>query len=262
MRPLSLLLITAVLLVPGLLLAQQEGDTTDIPADTTRAEQIINDIKDSKLSKRILKSITRKKQTNPVAAVKSEAAFMPYEGKIIRKIIIRHIDFQRTVYDTTKNIRNTVTRLGNALHSTSKDWVIRDNLFIRENRPVNPYKLADNERHLRDLDFLLDAKFYIIPLRKSPDSVDIVVLTRDVFSLGGTVYPSTSRTRLRLYDANLGGWGQRLQFNALMEPDRHPDVAYEFLYRKNSIGGTFINGTVGYTQLNTGSRWRSLSASL
>ena len=59
MRPLSLLLITAVLLVPGLLLAQQEGDTTDIPADTTRAEQIINDIKDSKLSKRIVQSQSR-----------------------------------------------------------------------------------------------------------------------------------------------------------------------------------------------------------
>lgn len=255
MRPLFLLFITTVLLVPRLLFAQQEGDTTKTSADTTRAEQIINDIKDSKLSKRILKSITRKKQTNPVAAVKSEAAFMPYEGKIIRKIIIRHIDFQRTVYDTTKNIRSTITRLGNALHSTSKDWVIRDNLFIRENRPVNPYKLADNERHLRDLDFLLDAKLYIIPLRKSPDSVDIVVLTRDVFSLGGTVYPSTSRTRLRLYDANLGGWGQRMQFNALMQPDRDPDIAYEFLYRKNSIAGTFINGTIGYTQLNTGSSY-------
>lgn len=233
----------------------QEKDSTNLPADTTKAAQIINEIKESKLSKRIMKSITRKRQADPVAAVKSEAAFMAYEGKIIRKIILRHIDFQRTVYDTTKNIRNTLTRLGNTLHSTSQDWVIRDNLFIRENRPINPYKLADNERHLRDLDFLLDAKFYIIPLRQSPDSVDVVVLTRDVFSLGGTVNPSTSRTRLRLYDANLGGWGQRLQFNGLVEPERDPGFAYEFLYRKNSIAGTFINGTIGYTQLNTGSSY-------
>lgn len=242
-------------LIPSLLFAQ-EKDSVDAPRDTTKAGQIINDIKQSKLSKRILKSITRKRTSDPVAAVKSEAAFLPYNGKIIRKIIIRHIDFQKTVYDTTKNIRNTVTRIGNALHSTSKDWVIKDNLFIRENRPVNPYKLADNERHLRDLDFLLDAKFYIIPLRNSPDSVDIVVLTRDVFSLGGTINPANpSRTRLRLYDANLGGWGQRLQFNGLIEPDRDPDFAYEFLYRKNSIAGSFINASFGYTQLNTGSSY-------
>lgn len=244
-----------IFLIPSLLSAQ-EKDSVNVPGDTTKAGQIINDIKESKLSKRILKSITRKRTSNPVAAVKSEAAFMPYNGKIIRKIIIRHIDFQRTVYDTTKNIKNTVTRIGNNLHSTSKDWVIKDNLFIRENKPVNPYKLADNERHLRDLDFLLDAKFYIIPLRVSPDSVDVVVLTRDVFSLGGTINPTNpSRTRLRLYDANLGGWGQRLQFNGLIEPDRNQNFLYEFLYKKNSIGGSFINGTVGYTQLNTGSSY-------
>jgi hypothetical protein len=244
-----------IFLIPSLLSAQ-EKDSVNVPGDTTKARQIINDIKESKLSKRILKSITRKRTSDPVAAVRSEAAFMPYDGKIIRKIIIRHIDFQRTVYDTTKNIKNTVTRIGNKLHSTSKDWVIKDNLFIRENKPVNPYKLADNERHLRDLDFLLDAKFYIIPLRSSPDSVDIVVLTRDVFSLGGTINPANpSRTRLRLYDANLGGWGQRLQFNGLIEPDRNQNFLYEFLYKKNSIGGSFINGTVGYTQLNTGSSY-------
>src|SRR5690349_21494818 len=249
-------LVFGILCIPVALRAQQGKDTTLVPQDTSKAAQIISEIKESKISRRIMKSITRKKQTNPVVAVKSEAAFMPYEGKIIRKIIYRHIDFQRTVYDTTRNIKNTITRLGNKLHSTSKDWVIRDNLFIRENRPVNPYRLADNERYLRDLDFLLDAKFYIIPLRDSPDSVDVVVLTRDVFSLGGTLNPANpSKTRLRLYDANLGGWGQRLQFNGLIEPDRDPNFAYEFLYRKNSIGGSFVNGTVGYTQLNTGSSY-------
>jgi hypothetical protein len=241
--------------IPAALFAQVGKDSTNAQQDTTKAEQIINGIKESKLSKRIMKSITRKKQSDPVAAVKSEAAFMPYDGKIIRNILIRHIDFQRTVYDTTRNIKNTITRLGNSLHSTSKDWVIRDNLFVRENKPVNPYKLADNERHLRDLDFLLEAKFYIIPLKDSPDSVDLVVLTRDVFSLGGTISPSTSRTRFRLYDANLGGWGQRLQFNGIFDPDRDPNFIYEFLYRKNSIGGSFVNGTVGYTQLNTGSSY-------
>lgn len=250
-----MLLILTGIWTPSELCAQQKGDSTEVPPDTTRARQIIIDIKESKLSKRILKSITRQNSDDPVAAVKSEAAFIPYEGKIIRNIILRHIDFQRTVYDTTKNIKNTITRLGNKLHSTSKDWVIRDNLFIRENRALNPYKLADNERHLRDLDFLLDAKFYVIPLHQSPDSVDIVVLTRDVFSLGGTVSPSTSRTRLRVYDANLGGWGQRVQFNGLIQPDRNPNFNYEFLYTKNSIGGSFINGTVGYTQLNTGSSY-------
>lgn len=255
MRAGFLFLMLCCVLQPVLLFGQEQGDSTRSATDTTRAEKIINDIKESKLSRSILNSITRKNPDNPVNAVRSEEAFMPYRGRIIRKIILRHIDFQKTVYDTTRNIRNTITRIGNKLHGTSREWLIRDNLFIRENKQLNPWKLADNERYLRDRDFLLDAKFYVIPLR-SPDSVDIVVLTRDVFSLGGTLNPSSpSRTRIRLYDANLAGWGQRVQFNALIDSDRDPHFAYEFLYRKNSIGGTFINGTVGYTQLNTGSSY-------
>lgn len=252
---LTMLCVFGLLSLPAAVFAQVEGDTARTDSAAAKTGQIINNIKDSKISQQIMKSITRKSQVDPVKAVKSEEAFLPFEGKIIRRIVIRHIDFQRTVYDTTKNIRNTITRLGDKLHNTSKDWVIRDNLFIRENRPLNPYKLADNERHLRDLDFLLDAKMYVVPHENS-DSVDVVVLTRDVFSLGGTINPANpSRTKFRLYDANLGGWGQRLQFNGLIEPDRHPDLTYEFLYRKNSIGGSFINGTVGYTQLNTGSSY-------
>jgi hypothetical protein len=151
-----------------------------------------------------------------------------------------------------------VSRIGNALHSNSKEWLIRDHLFIRENKAVNPHKMADNERYLRYLDFILDAKFYVVPLRSSKDSVDVVVLTRDVFSIGGSFNPSgPTKTRLRLYDVNLGGWGQRLQFNGLVEEGRQPPFAYEVLYRKNSIGGSFINGTAGYTQLNTGSSYGS-----
>lgn len=245
--------ILGILLMSRIACAQQTPDTTR--SDTTRSG-IIDNIKDGQLSQQIMKSITRKQPSDPVAAVKSEAAFMPYEGKIIRRIEVRQFDFQRTVYDTTKNIRNTITRLADKFHGSTKDRVIRNNLFVREGRPLNPYKLADNERYLRDLDFLLEAKFYVVPLEHTSDSVDLIVLTRDVFSLGASITPSNAkRTRFRLYDANLAGWGQRLQFNGLIDSDRHPNFTHEFLYRKNSIGGSFVNATVGYTQLNTGSSY-------
>jgi hypothetical protein len=246
-------LVVAALCLPDYLFAQEKADT--VQGDTTR-RNIINTIKESRVSRRLLKSITRKRPTNPTAAVRSEDAFMPFEGKIIRRIEVRHIGFDKTVYDTTKNIKNTVIRVSNALHSNSRDWLIRDHLFIRPNRPLNPYKVADNERYLRDLDFILDSKIYVVPLHSSTDSVDIVVLTRDVFSLGGSLSPSgPSRTRFRLYDVNLFGMGQRLQFNGLYDEDRNPSFGHEFLYRKNSVAGTFVDATVGYTQLNTGSSY-------
>lgn len=252
----SMVILLCFIIAPEILFAQEKSDTTKTQSDTTKVDHIIQNIKNGKVPKRLLKSITRKKQSNPTVAVRSEDAFMPFEGKIIRHIDIRHIGFDKTVYDTTKNIKNTITKISNALHSNSTKGLIKDNLFIRQNRPLSPYKMADNERYLRDLDFILDAKFYVVPLRSTKDSVDVVVLTRDVFSIGGSFNPSNpTKTRFKLYDVNLGGWGQRVQFNGLIEDGRQPAFGYEAIYRKNSIGGSFINGTIGYTQLNTGSSY-------
>lgn len=248
---------TLFLLIAGcclpLALFAQEKDS--VASDSTK-KNIIQSIKQSRVSKRLMKSITRKKQSDPTAAVRSEDAFLPFEGKIIRRIEVRHIGFDKTVYDTTRNIRNTITKVSNALHSNSREWLIRDHLFIREKKPLSPYKMADNERYLRDLDFILDSKIYVVPLHSSEDSVDVVVLTRDVFSLGGSFNPSgATKTRFRIYDVNLFGMGQRIQLNSLIEEGRNPMYTYEALYRKNSIGGSFVNGTVGYTQLNNGASY-------
>lgn len=223
--------------------------------DTTLVGHVIDDIRKSKLSKRVMGSITRRPSSNSTATIRSEQAFLAFEGKIIRRIIIHRIGFEKHVNDTTRGIKNSVTRIANRLHSNTREWVIRDNLFIKENKKVNPYKVADNERYLRDLDFILDARLYILPTA-SEDSVDIVVMTRDVFSLGGSFNPrSPTKTLFKVYDVNLMGGGQRAQFNGLVEDGRAPAFGYEFLYRKNSIGGSFITATAGYTQLNTGSSY-------
>src|SRR5688572_16490171 len=99
------LFLLAALIVPSYLFAQEKQDTTKqktdtTRTDTTRVEQIIQNIKKGKVPKRVLRSITRKKSSNPTLAVRSEDAFMPFEGKIIRKIEIRQVGFDKTVYDT------------------------------------------------------------------------------------------------------------------------------------------------------------------
>lgn len=242
--------------------AQVEPDTTrsadrdTARADSTHSPQILEAIRNGKVSRRLVKTITRKQRSNPTATVRSEDAFIPYEGKIIRKIHFRQVGFEKTVIDTSKHMINVLTRLGNRLHSRSRDWLINDNLFIRENKPLNPYRLADNERYLRDLDFILDARIFVVTLAHTSDSVDVIVMTRDVFSLGGSFNPrSPTKTLFKVYDTNLFGFGQRVQFSGLMEEGRTPAFGYEFLFRKNSIGGSFITATAGYTQINTGSSY-------
>ncbi|MEY4930008.1 MAG: hypothetical protein RI909_732, partial [Bacteroidota bacterium] len=185
--------------------------------------------------------------------IKSETPFLAYEGKIIRKIIIHQIGFERTITDTSRWIKTTAAKVANRLHNDSKSWVIRNNLFIREGKPLNPYRVADNERYLRDLDFILDSRIYVLPLSEESDSVDILVTTRDVFSLGVVFVPySATEYRMRLQESNLGGMGQKVRLTSIYDYDRSPKVGYEFQYQKTNVFGSFINASLAYTEINTG----------
>lgn len=206
-----------------------------------------------RLSSRVMKMV-RQNPGDTIVDQKSESGFIQYQGKIIRQIIVNHIGFERNINDTTRyRVVNTVTRVANSLHTDTKEKVIRNNLFFKANRPLDPYKLADNERYLRDLPFILDARIAVKPVRGNRNMVDVIVYTRDVFSFGGSLSArSNSSLQYRVYDANLSGWGQRTEYRSVVDIDRDPKFGHQFLYSKNSILGTLINGTISYTQLNTG----------
>lgn len=207
----------------------------------------------TKISRELLDAISRQPPKEGVLNLKSEEIFLPYDGKFIRKVIINHVGFEKSITDTTNNIRNLGARVANAVHRNTREWVIRDHLLFAEKRPLNAYAMADNERFLRDLDFIVDARIFVVPLSSTEDSVDVLVLTRDVFSVGGRVSPrSTDKFSFRVYDVNVGGAGQRIQYNALYDHDRTPTFGNTFFYRKSSVAGTFINLTAGFTQLNDG----------
>jgi hypothetical protein len=175
--------------------------------------------------------------------------FKPYENKIIRNVQIEFIGFERSIYDSAKRVNKIVTTLANALHGRTKARIIRNHLFIRPGTPLNPYLLADNERFLRDLDFIMDARLVITPV-EGTDSVDITAVTRDIFSLGVRFGGSVSAPEFSVYDANVAGRGQRIEFSGLVDGSRSPTFGYALYYRKRSVLGSLVNVDVGYTQLN------------
>lgn len=190
--------------------------------------------------------------TNAILIAKSEQAFRRYEGKIIRNITVKHFGFERTFADTSTRIGYFGTKVLNSLHTDTRTYIIKQNLFIKENRPLNPAKLADNERYLRTLGFIQDARIFVTPVPGSSDSVDLLVITKDLFTLAAVLDVSSTSVRARLAEANFLGMGQRIQGTVLWEQNRTPRAGYELLYSKTNIGGSFINGTIAYTQINTG----------
>jgi hypothetical protein len=208
--------------------------------------------KKKSITKRAFKEGMKFISTTPKDTVKSEKSINPYvqyTGKIIRNINIEHIGFEKSIYDTTKRVKKSVTKLANFLHVNTREKTLRQHLFLRKNTPLNPYKLADNERYLRDRDFIVDSRIVVIPIEGS-DSVDLLVMTRDVFSLGGRAGGSPSAPEFGVYDANVAGRAQRVEFNAIVDPERDPKFGYSFLYRKSSIFGSLANLELAYSQLD------------
>ncbi|HEY1201220.1 MAG TPA: hypothetical protein VGE79_09580, partial [Niastella sp.] len=182
---------------------------------------------------------------------RSEESYQPFAGKVIRRVVVRNLSFGENVNDTASNIISALTRTADRLQTNTKDWVIKNMLFVKKGQLLDPYRLADNERFLRDQNFIKDAR--IIVRLVTEDSVDVYVRLRDVFSWGAEVNASGIKDfTLSVYDANFMGMGQRLELTALYDRSRSPAVGPQVKYRKASIGGSFINVEAAYTTIDKG----------
>lgn len=219
-------------------------------SDSTFVERI----KAGRNFKHLMSLITREPETDPAPLnIKSEDPYLKHEGKIIRHITIQRLGFEKIIVDTTRSFESFISRTANKYHSNTRESVVQNNLFIKVGKPLNPYRVADNERTIRNLDFILDARIYANPVPGSPDSVDLLVVTRDVFSLGGSVsarIPSVYKIEVK--DINVDGWGQRIEVGQVFDNDRTPRYGYEALYQWTNIKGSFLDATIAYTKLNHG----------
>jgi hypothetical protein len=210
-------------------------------------------IMDNNIFKFAMNAITKSDNGNQpdVLQQKMEKPFLPFDGKGIRSVSVIRYGFEKTFADTSNNIVYFGTKLLNSLHRNSREWVIRDNLFFKEKQTLDAYLLADNERYLRSLGFIQDVRIIVKPIANQPDSVDIVVISKDVFSISAGLNQLTpEKFRGKISDDNLAGMGQKLQVSLLLEKDRQPVMGYDIQYSKINIAGSFINGTVGYTSIN------------
>jgi hypothetical protein len=190
---------------------------------------------------------------------RGDKVFQKFTNRTIRLIIVQSLDFGISIGDTSKRISNSLTHLANWLHNNTRENIIRHNLFFRTYDKVSPYVLSNNERYLRNLPYIQDAKIVIWPVPNHPDSVDLTVFVKDVLSIGGNIrlhsYQSLSAS---VQDDNTMGWGDRLEFQTLFDQKRHPAFGYGMGYTKRNVGGSFIDLSAGYLNFspafNTGRR--------
>jgi hypothetical protein len=190
---------------------------------------------------------------------RNDQPFLKYEGRIIRNIIIQSIEFGKPIQDTAKKLVEKLARAANNVHYKTRAWVIHNNLFFHENEKISPYLLGNNERYLRDLPYFKDAKIVVRPVKGNADSADVIITTKDVLSIGGSMSLRNSKSAIiEIKEDNLLGWGDRLEGQALYDEKRRLPFGYGGAYIKRNIAGSFIDGSVGYLNFdktfNTGKR--------
>ena len=191
---------------------------------------------------------TSSPETEPV---KVENQFLKFKDKIIRNINLITLGFESSINDAD-TVRNKIgVDLARKFHKNSKDNTIRRNLFFHEGDKLFPYLLADNERYLRELIYIQDVKILVDYAEDNTDSVDVLVLTKDVFSLGGKlVISSSSQGRVDLKEENFGGTGSKIMVTGFYDKERSPRAGFGAEVIKRNIRGSFIDWTTGFQTIN------------
>lgn len=193
------------------------------------------------------------KDTAETELQRNDIKYQRFNGRVIRNIDVKILNFGTPITDTTKSFSNNLIRLANVLHRKTRLHIINNNLFIRKGDIVKPFLIAENERHLRDQPYLQDANITLTRVEGSRDSVDVTVLVKDVFSIGGSVTAlGLNNTELSITEANFEGYGDAINVTTLFDNRRANHFGYGFEYVKRNIGGDFIDAYAGYQNFYRG----------
>ncbi len=170
-------------------------------------------------------------------------------GKTIASIDMKALQvFGPTFSDPEKRSESQLARWANKLHTKTNLKIIRKNILLNTGDIFDADQTLDNERIIRALPYIRDVRFFVSENPGNPNMVDILVLTKDVFSFGMDAKIRGVRSaELEMYNQNIWGQGHQISARMVGHADKEPFVGFEGFYTINNINGNFIDFSVGYS---------------
>lgn len=165
--------------------------------------------------------------------------------KVVRSIDITRLDpFGFSIDNLDRVPTRFWEKAGNAVHITTHRGVVRRSLLFRQGKPLEPLSLSESERLLRATPFIGDARVLVNEATSTDDSVDIIVVTKDNFSIGGSAAaaPPSPKAIVALGDNNFLGLGHQVALDlgrGFPQPDPNRVRA---TYAVANIGRQFVQG--------------------
>ncbi len=203
-------------------------------------------------------SMTDSSKTNLLKQIRT---LNSYAGKRINSITFEQQNFTMTIDSKESNLKDFFTNLGNKLYYKSNKRAIRENLFFKEWDVFDPSVIAYNEKWLRDLSYIQDAKINAIVTAYDTNQVDLIVVTKDLFSYGGEVQLNNKNAySAKINNINLFGTGNSIQLIQNFENERTPKSGWGYDIGFSNLMGSFISINAGMNQFGNNLANNVLSA--
>ncbi len=186
-----------------------------------------------------------------LALERSDRKFLPFAGNRIGRIRIKTLAvFGASVDDTTRVTKSRLLRFLNNLNFQTRETTIRRNLLFQEGDAIDPLRLADSERILRNLGFIGDARIVVVQNRGSGDSADVRVIVKEAWTLNlsGSLKEG-NRLKVSLAEQNILGLGHQVSVAATLFPNTTPRLGFDTNYSVQNIRGSFITGALEYVKM-------------
>ena len=182
--------------------------------------------------------------------IKNELPFAKFKGKIINQIQVNSVSYETPFNDTMTSGDKIKRAVEEAVYTSTTNKTMLKNLFFDTGDTLYPYLIADNEKFLRELAFIQDARIITSIDPADTNGVIMNIQWKDIFPFGGSANIGSVQTfNAELNHNNLLGLGDKIQINALYDLDRRPLAATGFEYIKRNLLGTFLNVTIGYDKI-------------
>ena len=168
------------------------------------------------------------------------------EGKLIHSINIEQRHFGTDIDKPTVLRKNQFTEFANKLHDKTNNKTIVKNLFIKVGDTLNPLIVAYNEKWLRDLGFIQDARILAYPNKEDSNKVDLFIVTKDVFPIGGYFnLQETNKYAVSLNIENINDVGNEFSIYQNYDQKRKTNTGWGFDYTTRNIVGSFLDIKTG-----------------
>jgi hypothetical protein len=171
----------------------------------------------------------------------SEKSYTGYSGLKIRNIEIKRLDvFGSNINAPDFHGPDKTEKLLNKTHFYTSEIIIRKNLLFNAGDTISPLNLSDNERFLRELPYIDDARIVVVPV--SDEEADIIVVTKDIYSLGARVsFGGFEKGSIALFDRNIFGMGHEFGIEVPYDSKFSDSPGFGVSYKVNNIFRTFVN---------------------